>query len=68
MLRNVKEGTEYVLTDHGSPVARIVPLTRGPWVGDQQMRRAFRTPLDPSWRRELDKHRADTDMPDPFER
>lgn len=68
MLRHVKEGAEYVLTDHGTPVARIVPLVRGPWVSEQRMREAFRTPLDPAWRRDLEEHRLETDMSDPFER
>jgi prevent-host-death family protein len=68
MLRHVKEGTEYLLTDHGAPIARIVPLTQGPWVSEQKMRGAFRTPVDPAWRRELGEQRAETDMPDPFDR
>ncbi|MDQ2103528.1 type II toxin-antitoxin system Phd/YefM family antitoxin [Azospirillum isscasi] len=34
ILRNVKEGHSYVVTSHGTPVARIVPTKRGGALSD----------------------------------
>lgn len=67
MIRQVKEGAEYVLTDHGVPVARIVPHTRAAWVSTETMLEALRGPVDPTWAADLAELRASEDMKDPFE-
>src|ERR1051326_4112405 len=38
MLRHVREGESYLIVDHGKPVARLEPLTRGSQSGE--LRRA----------------------------
>jgi prevent-host-death family protein len=41
MLRNVRNGTTYVVTSHGRPVARVVPFTEGAAVGQRARKTLF---------------------------
>ncbi|WP_091180433.1 type II toxin-antitoxin system Phd/YefM family antitoxin [Paramicrobacterium humi] len=66
MVRNVRDGDEYVLTDHGRPVARIVPIAPDPWVSRAAAMVAFRHPADSTWSSELNEERAASDLSDPF--
>lgn len=66
MIRRVKEGAEYVLTDHGTPVARIVPHSKAAWVSTETMLDALGSAVDPEWARDLEKLRGSVDMADPF--
>ncbi len=68
MIRNVREGEEYVLTDRGTPVARISPVDPQLWVSHDRAQRAFRHRVDPAWAGEVREQREESDMSDPFER
>ncbi|SNB77705.1 prevent-host-death family protein [Arboricoccus pini] len=51
ILRAVREGGSYVVTAHGKPVARILPIEEGPGGRDEARRRLLRrlreeTPVD----------------------
>jgi len=49
LLRGVRDGQSYVVTSHGRPVAKIIPVHRGTAVGDRArawlLTRLRRTPV-----------------------
>ena len=66
MIRAVRQGAEYVLTDHGVPTARIVPFRRHGWVRFEDVRDALREPADPAWIRVIDELRDSAPLRDPW--
>ncbi len=69
MLREVKGGAIYTITDHGEPVAEIV-ARRGPrWIPAEELNALLRElGADEAWAREIDADRAAVEAPDPWER
>ncbi|MBC5820840.1 MAG: type II toxin-antitoxin system prevent-host-death family antitoxin [Candidatus Eremiobacteraeota bacterium] len=39
LLRDVKRGREWVITERGKPVARLIPASKGPLTLDDRLRR-----------------------------
>lgn len=68
MLRKVKAGATYVITDHGEPVAEIAPRRRQQWVPAAEVDALLRELRpDESWAREIDDDRAAESVRDPWE-
>lgn len=69
MIRAVRAGETWVLTDRGMPVADIVPHREGPWRPVDEIVEMLRAiGPDPEWAGELDRWRAETTIDDPWER
>jgi len=66
MIRAVRQGAEYVLTDHGVPAARIIPFQRQAWVRFGDVRDVLREPADPEWIRVIDEMRDTAPLRDPW--
>ena len=66
MVRDVRDGDDYVLTDRGRPVARIIPFTSKGWVSAESAAAAFRHPVDAAWASDLAAYRSASDLRDPF--
>ena len=49
MIRDVRQGAEYILTDRGVPTAKIIPLRRHRWVPADQVRDGASEPDRPEW-------------------
>lgn len=69
MLRDVKAGATYVITDHGVPVAEIVARREPQWVPAEEVE-ALLQELggDDVWAREIAEDRAAIEASDPWER
>ena len=68
MLREVKAGAVYVVTDHGEPIAEVAPRREARWVPAADLDAVLReVGADEAWRRELEADRAAVSMPDPWE-
>lgn len=68
MIRDVKSGADYVLTDHGVPVAKISRYTGPNWVAPDAAAAVLARAVDQTWVRELAADRAESEMRDPFSR
>ncbi|MGB3909858.1 MAG: type II toxin-antitoxin system prevent-host-death family antitoxin [Pseudolysinimonas sp.] len=69
MLREVRGGATYIVTDHGEPVAEISPRRRQPWVRAAEVDTLLRElGPDPTWEREIGDARAAEGADDPWER
>lgn len=66
MIHDVVDGKEYVLTDRGRRVAKIVPYTEPNWVKVEDAVGILNTSTDPVWLQELAQDRVDSDMKDPW--
>jgi antitoxin (DNA-binding transcriptional repressor) of toxin-antitoxin stability system len=69
MLREVKAGATYTITDHGEPVAEIA-AHRGPrWVPIEELDELLQElGGDEAWARELAAERTAVEVNDPWER
>lgn len=68
MLRDVRAGAVYVITDHGEPVAEVGPRTAQRWLPAARVDALLRElGADDVWRRELDDDRAAVVGNDPWE-
>ncbi|MDN5794955.1 MAG: type II toxin-antitoxin system Phd/YefM family antitoxin [Intrasporangium sp.] len=69
MLREVKAGAIYTVTDHGEPIAEIGARRRPRWVlGDEIDSLLRELGADEAWAREIANERAAFDVVDPWER
>lgn len=69
MLREVKAGAVYVVTDHGEPVAEIAPRRATRWLASAEVDALLRElGADDVWAREIAAARADEGARDPWER
>lgn len=68
MLREVKAGAVYVITDHGEPVAEVAPRRQPRWVPAAELDALLHElGADSAWRSELEKDRAEVVMTDPWD-
>jgi prevent-host-death family protein len=68
MLREVKSGATYTITDHGEPVAEIVPRHEPRWVRSEDLDALLRDlGSDVAWAQEIADDRAAIDTVDPWE-
>lgn len=67
MLRAVRRGATYTVTDHGEPIASITPVQPSTWVAIEEVNALFEElGPDDQWARDL--HEAHDDRPrDPWE-
>lgn len=69
MLREVKSGATYTVTDHGEPIAEIVARQRPNWVPGEEVDAVLRElGADELWAQEIAAERAAVDVADPWER
>lgn len=69
MLRDVKAGATYTITDHGDPVAKVVAVRRRRWVPGTEVEILLEElGSDPVWEQEIAANRAAQDMTDPWDR
>ncbi|HLS34249.1 MAG TPA: type II toxin-antitoxin system prevent-host-death family antitoxin [Brevibacterium sp.] len=67
MLRDVRAGATYTITDHGESVAAVVPRSEPRWVPSEEVGALLRTlGTDEDWAREIDADRAAEDASDPW--
>ncbi len=68
MLREVKAGATYVITDHGEPVAEIAPKREQRWVPVAEVDALLHAlGADNAWAREIAAARAAEGIDDPWE-
>lgn len=68
MLREVKAGATYTITDHGEPVAEVVTRRRPRWVPGAEVDTLLRElGADEAWARQIAEDRAAIDVVDPWE-
>lgn len=67
-LREVREGAEYVVTDRGVPIARLVPVAQELWISPQRAATIFEVDVDQAWGVELSEDRLEVEMDDPWAR
>lgn len=69
MLREVKAGAIYTVTDHGEPVAEIAARRQQRWVSSDEIDSLLRElGADEGWAEEIATERATVDVDDPWER
>jgi len=67
MLREVRAGATYAITDHGEPVAEIAATRGVRWVHGTEIDAVLRElGADDAWARELAETRAAEDVLDPW--
>ena len=67
MIRNVKQGATYTLTDRGQPVADIAPHRPARWRTGREVGAVLaQLGADPLWIEELRQLRADDGLHDPW--
>ncbi|MPV48606.1 MULTISPECIES: type II toxin-antitoxin system Phd/YefM family antitoxin [unclassified Pseudactinotalea] len=68
MLREVKAGATYMVTDHGEPIAEIAPRRQPRWVCGEEIDSVLRElGADDSWAREIATERSVVDVSDPWQ-
>jgi antitoxin (DNA-binding transcriptional repressor) of toxin-antitoxin stability system len=68
MLREVKAGATYTITDHGEPIAEIRARRQPRWVPGDEIGSLLRElGADEAWAREIATERAAFDVVDPWE-
>ncbi|MGV1006833.1 MAG: type II toxin-antitoxin system Phd/YefM family antitoxin [Candidatus Nanopelagicales bacterium] len=69
MLREVRAGAVYIITDHGEPIAQVVPLKKAHRGVPSEVVSALLAKLGPddNWARELEEDRKHYVMRDPWE-
>lgn len=68
MLREVKAGAKYTITDHGDPVAQVVGLRRQSWVPSSELDALLREMgADDDWAAQIADHRVAEPLNDPWE-
>lgn len=69
MLRKVRAGATYTITDHGEPVAEIAAHQQTRWVPGSALDALLRElGSDERWAREMTADRTAQDITDPWER
>ncbi len=69
MLRDVKAGATYTITDHGEPVATVVGRRQPRWVPSEEIDSLLRElGADDAWAREIAGDRGAVEIADPWER
>ncbi len=69
MLREVRRGASYTITDHGEPVADVVAHRTPRWVPSEEVNALLRElGADSAWAREIAADRAMVEAPDPWQR
>lgn len=69
MLREVRAGATYTVTDHGEPIAEIAARRQPRWVPGAEVDSVLRElGADQVWAREIATERAAVDVVDPWER
>ena len=66
-LRHVREGAEYLITDHGVSIGRIVPVEQEHWMSAEEAATIFSVPTDPTWPAESRRDRDAITGQDPWE-
>ncbi|MFJ3394543.1 type II toxin-antitoxin system Phd/YefM family antitoxin [Leifsonia aquatica] len=66
MLADVQDGESYVITNHGRPIADVVPHTDTAWIPAERALRVLTGSADAAWADELAAQRADQDLRDPW--
>ncbi len=67
MLRDVRAGATYTITDHGEPVAEVAAVHRRRWVSGDEVDRLLRDlGGDVEWEREIADVRAAEEPRDPW--
>lgn len=68
MLREVRAGARYVITDHGEPVAEVAAFRTRRWVPSSEVDVLLRElGADAAWAREISAGRAAEDLRDPWQ-
>ncbi len=68
MLREVRAGATYTVTDHGEPIAEVAPRRQTRWVSGDEFDSLLRElGADEAWAREIDAERTTVDVVDPWE-
>lgn len=68
MLREVKAGAVYVITDHGEPVAEVAPRREPRWIPTAEVDALLHElGADDAWQRELEQDRAAVTPADPWD-
>jgi prevent-host-death family protein len=67
MLADVQGGERYVVTNHGRPIADVVPHVESAWVPVERVAALLRRSGDEDWARELQDRRAEQDLRDPWQ-
>ncbi|MGH1548914.1 type II toxin-antitoxin system Phd/YefM family antitoxin [Leifsonia poae] len=66
MLADVQDGAVYTITTHGRPIADVVPHSASAWAAIDEVRDFLARPGDVDWANELEGHRAEQQMRDPW--
>lgn len=65
----VQDGETYVVTNHGRPIADLVPHRNGSWSSGRGLKVFFdQLPDDDTWAAELEESRNANPLEDPWER
>ncbi len=68
MLREVRKGATYIITDHGEPVADVVVHRATRWIPSEEVVELLRElGADEAWAREIAAERAAVEAPDPWQ-
>lgn len=68
MLREVRAGATYTITDHGEPVAEVAAVRRQRWVPSADVDALLRElGADDAWTQEIAADRAAEEAADPWE-
>jgi prevent-host-death family protein len=68
MLRDVRAGARYTITDHGQPVADVVPRDDVRWVPVGEVNDLLaELGADDQWAREIAEERRAAELSDPWE-
>lgn len=69
MLRDVKAGATYTITDHGEPVAEVTPRRHDTWTRSEDVDALLRElGADDEWLDEISDERAAVIATDPWDR
>ena len=66
MLSEVQEGETYTITNHGRPIADVVPHQQSRWVPADRVQLLLAEPGDTAWADELRDERSAQDLRDPW--
>lgn len=67
MLREVRAGATYTITDHGEPVAEVAARRQARWVASEELDSLLRElGSDDAWARSIAVDRAAVDLVDPW--
>lgn len=68
MLRDVRAGASYTVTDHGEPIAAVVPRRGHRWIPSEEVGALLRAlGADEAWAQEITEGRSAEETVDPWE-